>query len=62
MYAAVRINEIICIGCKKCIYACPDPNVLSFDEETRTVSADESRCKGCGLCVSECPKDAMSIY
>jgi Pyruvate/2-oxoacid:ferredoxin oxidoreductase delta subunit len=60
MYVKVRVDEKKCIGCKLCIFACPDPNVLTYTENKK-VSADENRCKGCGLCVSSCPKGALII-
>lgn len=60
MYVKVRVDEAKCTGCKLCIFACPDPNVLTY-LENKKVAADENRCKGCGLCVSNCPKEALEI-
>lgn len=60
MYVKVKVDEKKCIGCKRCILTCPDPNVLTLNENKK-VSADENRCKGCGLCAANCPKDALEI-
>ena len=61
MYVAVSVDRQKCTGCKLCIFACPDPNVITFEKDDKKVAVDENRCKGCGLCVGVCPKDALSI-
>ncbi|MCD5407530.1 MAG: 4Fe-4S binding protein [Desulfotomaculum sp.] len=61
MYAAVKIADDKCIGCKLCISTCPDPNVLKFLKESKKIIVSDDRCKGCGLCVAICPKKAMSM-
>lgn len=60
MYVKVRVDDEKCIGCKLCIFACPDPNVLWYTDNKK-ISVNEGRCKGCGLCVANCPKNALSI-
>lgn len=59
MYVAVRVDIKKCNGCKFCIFTCPDPNVISFEE--KKISVDQARCKGCGLCVVACPRKALAV-
>lgn len=62
MYAVAKIvDRENCIGCKLCIFTCPDPNALIFIQKTKKLAVDEKRCKGCGLCVSVCPKKTLTI-
>lgn len=64
MYVTAIVDKEKCIGCKLCIFTCPDPNVIKLigkNGKTAKVSIDEARCKGCGLCVEICPKEAMVI-
>jgi Pyruvate/2-oxoacid:ferredoxin oxidoreductase delta subunit len=58
MYISAKIDASKCIGCKLCIFACPEPNALSV--KGKKVTVDENRCKGCFLCVTICPKEAIS--
>jgi Pyruvate/2-oxoacid:ferredoxin oxidoreductase delta subunit len=61
MYAAVKVDLSRCTGCKLCILACPDPNVIRFLAGDKKVQVDETRCKGCGLCITVCPKAALAL-
>ena len=60
MYVAAKVDVEKCIGCKLCIYCCPDPNVLALNENKKIV-VNESRCKGCGLCAEICPKKTITV-
>ena len=60
MYVTAEIDTEKCTGCRLCIYACPDPNVLIFCE-SKKVAVDEKRCKGCGLCAVACPNKAIYV-
>lgn len=60
MYVTAKIDENKCNGCKLCIWACPDPNVLVF-HPNKKVSINRNRCKGCGLCVTVCKREALQI-
>lgn len=54
-----RIREIDCIGCTKCIQACPTDAILGSAKVMHTVI--ESECTGCGLCVAPCPMDCIEM-
>lgn len=58
MSHAIRVILEKCIGCKQCIYHCPEPNVISINENKKAV-INEMKCKLCQLCVSACPKRAL---
>ena len=51
------IVEDLCIGCTKCIQACPVDAILGSAKMMHTVIADE--CTGCELCVDPCPVDCI---
>lgn len=53
------IDEDVCIGCTKCIQACPVDAILGAAKQMHTVIADE--CTGCDLCVEPCPVDCISM-
>ena len=61
MYFVAKLDEEKCTGCRVCIVSCPDPNVIAFVKDKKTVRVDSYRCKGCGLCATACPRDALSI-
>lgn len=53
------IREAECIGCTKCIQACPVDAILGGAKQMHTVIADE--CTGCELCVAPCPVDCIDM-
>jgi len=53
------IREDECIGCKKCIRACPVDAILGTAKQMHTVIASE--CTGCDLCVEPCPVDCIDM-
>ena len=53
------IREAECIGCTKCIQACPVDAILGAAKLMHTVIADE--CTGCDLCVEPCPVDCIDM-
>jgi Na+-translocating ferredoxin:NAD+ oxidoreductase subunit B len=53
------IREDECIGCTKCIQACPMDAILGMQGQMHTVIADE--CTGCDLCVEPCPVDCIDM-
>ncbi|MFY1664645.1 electron transport complex subunit RsxB [Pseudomonas sp. Pseu.R1] len=53
------IREAECIGCTKCIQACPVDAIVGAAKLMHTVIADE--CTGCDLCVAPCPVDCIDM-
>ena len=53
------IREDECIGCTKCIQACPVDAILGAAKQMHTVIVDE--CTGCDLCVEPCPVDCIDM-
>lgn len=55
----VRIREVDCIGCTKCIKACPVDAIIGAAKQMHTVISAE--CTGCELCVAPCPVDCIEV-
>lgn len=53
------IDETSCIGCVKCIKACPVDAIVGARRQMHTVIAAE--CTGCELCLPPCPVDCISL-
>ena len=53
------IREAECIGCTKCIQACPVDAILGAARHMHTVLTSE--CTGCDLCVEPCPVDCIDM-
>ncbi len=53
---AVIIEED-CIGCAKCLPACPVDAILGASKVMHTVI--QSECTGCELCIAPCPVDCI---
>ena len=53
------IREAECIGCTKCIQACPVDAILGGPKFMHTVITAE--CSGCDLCVEPCPVDCIDL-
>ncbi|NIF19471.1 electron transport complex subunit RsxB [Pantoea sp. Cy-639] len=53
------IREAECIGCTKCIQACPVDAILGASKLMHTVLASE--CTGCDLCLEPCPVDCIEM-
>ncbi len=51
------IDETTCIGCTRCIQACPVDAILGASKLMHTVITDE--CTGCELCLPPCPVDCI---
>jgi Na+-translocating ferredoxin:NAD+ oxidoreductase subunit B len=53
------IDETSCIGCVKCIKACPVDAIVGARRHMHTVIAAE--CTGCELCLPPCPVDCIRL-
>ncbi|WP_440222638.1 RnfABCDGE type electron transport complex subunit B [Dokdonella sp. MW10] len=53
------IDEAVCIGCTKCIQACPVDAIVGAARRMHTIVADE--CTGCELCIAPCPVDCIAM-
>ena len=58
-FLLATIREAECIGCMKCIQACPADAILGSAGLMHTVIAEE--CIGCQLCVAPCPVDCIDL-
>lgn len=54
-----HIREVDCIGCTKCIQACPVDAIVGSAKWMHTVITQE--CTGCRLCVAPCPIDCIDL-
>ena len=53
------IDEPACIGCTKCIQACPVDAIVGASKLMHTVIA--SWCTGCERCIAPCPVDCIAL-
>lgn len=53
------IDEPLCIGCTKCIDACPMDAIVGGPKLMHTVV--EALCTGCELCLPPCPVDCIRL-
>lgn len=56
---AALIDESLCIGCVKCIQACPVDAIVGASRLMHTVIA--GWCTGCELCIPPCPVDCIAL-
>jgi len=54
-----KIHESDCIGCTKCIQACPVDAIIGSGKQMHTIINQE--CTGCGLCIEPCPVDCIEL-
>lgn len=54
-----NIREAECIGCTKCIQACPVDAIIGAAKLMHTVITDA--CNGCELCIEPCPVDCIDM-
>ena len=53
------IDEEVCIGCAKCLPACPVDAIVGAHRFMHTVITAE--CNGCELCLGPCPVDCIHM-
>ena len=53
------IDEKVCIGCTKCLQACPVDAIVGAAKQLHGIIASE--CTGCGLCLQPCPVDCIDL-
>lgn len=53
------IREAECIGCTKCIQACPVDAIIGASKQMHTILTDI--CNGCELCIEPCPVDCIDL-
>ncbi|MEZ5462128.1 RnfABCDGE type electron transport complex subunit B [Dokdonella sp.] len=58
--AVAVIDEEVCIGCTKCIQACPVDAIVGAGKRMHTVITAE--CTGCELCIPPCPVDCIDMH
>jgi electron transport complex protein RnfB len=57
--AVALVDEARCIGCARCIDACPVDAIAGARGYLHTVIADY--CTGCELCLPPCPVDCIEL-
>lgn len=62
----VRINKLICNGCKdavepRCVMVCPG-DLLFRDASHKSQLREPRDCWDCGACVKECPRQAIEMF
>ena len=57
--AIAVIDEALCIGCTKCIQACPVDAIVGAAKRMHSILATE--CTGCELCIPPCPVDCIAM-
>jgi len=57
--AVAVVAEEECIGCARCLPACPVDAIVGAPRRMHTVI--EAECTGCGLCLAACPVDCLRL-
>lgn len=58
---SIQIQKSKCIGCRRCVEACPG-NLIKTDEEGKAQIRHIRDCWGCTSCVKECKAGAIRFY
>ena len=54
-----QVKEEICIGCCRCLKACPTDAVVGAAKQIHNVIREA--CTGCGSCTERCPTEAITL-
>ena len=57
---SIAINRAKCVGCKRCIEACPG-NLIRYVDK-KAVIKREKDCWGCTSCLKECQTGAITFF
>ncbi|MDO4490191.1 MAG: ferredoxin family protein [Lachnospiraceae bacterium] len=57
---SIAINQSKCVGCKRCVEACPG-NLIKI-QDGKAVIRREKDCWGCTSCLKECRVSAISYF
>ncbi len=57
--AVAWVDEPACVGCARCLDACPTDAIVGARKRMHTVIADD--CSGCELCLPVCPVDCIHM-
>ena len=58
---SIRIQKSKCVGCGRCIEACPG-NLIKKDKEGKAFIRQVRDCWGCTSCIKECSCDAIRFF
>lgn len=58
---SIRIDKEKCIGCGRCIEACPG-NLLKKDQNGKAFILHMRDCWGCTSCLKECKSSAIRFF
>lgn len=53
------VSEELCIGCCRCLKACPTDAILGAAKQIHNVLREA--CTGCSACVEKCPTEALAM-
>lgn len=58
---SIKIEELLCVGCGKCVEACPG-NLIKINTQKKAVIKREKDCWGCTSCLKECRMGAIQFF
>lgn len=58
---SIRIQKNNCVGCGRCVEACPG-NLIKKDDKGKAYIHHVEDCWGCTSCIKECSSGAIRFY